>query len=591
MWIYFRKACMVYLLLSSLRIARATNDEDLIRPNETHLEGVPRIIRQPKPLYYTMKNHPAIVDCVAEPVSYVVVECAEQVIPYRGPDASGRLKVTRLNSANRPDPDGLRWLIEIQIQAKEVEEWFDSYVCHFEVWNKVPFLKRPKKIVSETAVISEAYLKRNFKLRPISTTLMLGQRLEMVCSPPEGRPEPEVYWTKDGIRISLLFPQIQIDGESRLTIEDVKNSDSGNYTCVADLLQLEFRYAHAIVKVLEPVEGISEQQTHYGWMHAREATLCATLLSAVTVVLLVLLVVLAARTKIQQFSAKYWHLNPFCALNPHSKGDYKPASMHSRAKTCYSTKARSPATSPRNNPTHVKNKYTDRPTAIKPDPVSGNYETLEYNEVVIRHALIYSNPFHGYGSYPVTTSSQLPSPSVIPPYSHLNISRLTNRNPYFGHPFIELKIDLPITSAHLPSVDTIRTHYEHLGHADVRSGSERLYDNSDHSQTCVKPAAQSSVYALVPHEKTPSDNCLSSSSSRTSPNFSLRGNGFSGSLHTDRNSIMDDTESQCSIFELNSSVKSAVKDRESRLNEINCPSCPTIPRHQFDIPSAPNSSE
>ncbi|KER30573.1 immunoglobulin domain protein, partial [Opisthorchis viverrini] len=535
---------MVCLLLLPLRIATANNYEDLITPNETHLEGVPRIIRQPKPLYYTMKNHPAIVDCVAEPVSYVVVECAEQLIPYGGPDASGRLKVTRLNSANRPDPDGLRWRIEIQIHAKEVEEWFDSYACHFEVWNGVPFLKRPKKIVSQTAVITEAYLKRNFKLRPISTTIMLGQRLEMVCSPPEGRPEPEVYWIKDGIRISLLlFPQIQIDDANKLTIGDIKNSDSGNYTCVADLLRLEFRYAHAIVKVLEPVERkISEPQTHYGWMHAQEATLCATLLSAVTVVLLVLFVVLAARTKIQKCSAKYWHINPFCALNPHDKGDYKPASMNGREKTRYSTKVRSPGTT-HSIKTHVKNKYTERHTANKPDPVSGIYETLEYNEVVIRHALIYSNPFHGYGSYPVTTSSQLPSTSVIPPYSHLSISRLANCNPHFGHPFFELKIDLPITGANFYSTNTIKTHYEHVNHADFRSSTERLYDNSDQNQTFVKPAVHSSVYALVPHEKTPSENCLSPSSSRTTPSSSLRGNGFRVPVRADCNSIMYDTES------------------------------------------------
>ncbi|TGZ63662.1 hypothetical protein CRM22_006803 [Opisthorchis felineus] len=585
MWIYFRKACMVYLLLLPLRIARATNNEDLITPNETHLEGVPRIIRQPKPLYYTTKNHPAIVDCVAEPVSYVVVECAEQVIPYGGPDASGRLKVTRLNSANRPDPDGMRWRIEIQIHAKEVEEWFDSYVCHFEVWNGVPFLKRPKKIVSETAVITEAYLKRNFKLKPISTTLILGQRLEMVCSPPEGRPEPEVYWTKDGMRISLaLFPQIQIDGESRLIIEDTKNSDSGNYTCVADLFRQEFRYAHAIVKVLEPVEEkMIKPQTHYSWMHAREATLCATLFSVVTVVLLVLFVVVAARTKIQNFSAKYWHLNRFCALNLYGKDDYKPASIHSRARTCYSKKAHSPATSAHNIPTHVKNKYTQSPPAIKPDPVSGIYETLEHNEVVIRHALIYSNPLHGYGSYAVTTSSQLLASSVIPPYNHLNISRWTSRNLYFGHPFFGLKIDLPITSAHFHSADTSKTHYEHLDHAEVQSSTERLYDNSDTSRTFVKPADQSSVYAFVPHEKSSSENCLSSSSSRTTPSSSVRENGFSGPIHADGDSMMDDTKSQCSIFEHNSSTKSAVKDCESKLSEINYPLCSTVLRHQFDI--------
>ncbi|KAF7259625.1 hypothetical protein EG68_03349, partial [Paragonimus skrjabini miyazakii] len=136
--------------------ATKDTDKDLVHPNETHFQGVPFFIQHPKPLYYTMKDHPAIIECIAEPVSHAVIECAEQAIPYKGPDESGRLKVTRLDFHNRPDPNGNRWHLELQIRAKEVEEWFDSYVCRCEAWNKIVELQRPKKVLSQETIVTEA---------------------------------------------------------------------------------------------------------------------------------------------------------------------------------------------------------------------------------------------------------------------------------------------------------------------------------------------------------------------------------------------------------------------------------------------------
>ncbi|KAF6768885.1 hypothetical protein AHF37_12646, partial [Paragonimus kellicotti] len=172
--------------------AAKDTDKDLVHPNETHFQGVPFFIQHPKPLYYTMKDHPATIECVAEPVSHAVIECAEQAIPYKGPDESGRLKVTRLDSHNRPDPNGNRWRLELQIRAKEVEEWFDSYVCRCEAWNKIVELQRPKKVHSQETIVTEAYLERKFLIEPTSTDIMAGNRLTLTCVPPKGKPEPEV---------------------------------------------------------------------------------------------------------------------------------------------------------------------------------------------------------------------------------------------------------------------------------------------------------------------------------------------------------------------------------------------------------------
>ncbi|KAF5405878.1 hypothetical protein PHET_00629 [Paragonimus heterotremus] len=150
-----------------------------------------------------MKDRPATIECIAEPVSHAVIECAEQAIPYKGPDESGRLKVTRLDSHNRPDPNGNRWRLELQIRAKEVEEWFDSYVCRCEAWNKIIELQRPKKVLSQETIVTEAYLDRKFLVEPTSTDIAVGNRLTLSCVPPKGKPDPELRGYVTGhIRLS-----------------------------------------------------------------------------------------------------------------------------------------------------------------------------------------------------------------------------------------------------------------------------------------------------------------------------------------------------------------------------------------------------
>ncbi|OON22448.1 immunoglobulin I-set domain protein, partial [Opisthorchis viverrini] len=257
------------------------SEVDIVRPDEAHLEGVPQFIQHPKSVYYTMKGHPAILDCLAEPVSHAAVVCAGKVIPYRGPEEEGRLKVTRLDANNQPDPTGSRWHLELQIFAKEVEEWFDSYTCRCEAWSRVTKLQRPKKVLSRESVIIEAYLEQKFQVEPISTNLTVGDRLTLSCVPPRGKPEPEVYWLKDGIPIKPgTMPQILMNDYNQLIIENATEHDSGNYTCVAECLAVEYRFAQSTVKVISKNRHVSQRTKHDVW---QEWSVCSwTLISDAT---------------------------------------------------------------------------------------------------------------------------------------------------------------------------------------------------------------------------------------------------------------------------------------------------------------------
>ncbi|KAL7054473.1 hypothetical protein AAHC03_026062 [Spirometra sp. Aus1] len=239
--------------------------KDLVQPHEVNLEGVPVIISQPKKVYYAWEGRPAVFECVAEPVSHVVVLCADKKFPFMAPGTSDRLRVIQLDSANRPTPGGSRWHIQLKVRAKDVEEWFGAYECTCEVWNQIPALKRVKKVFSENATIKEAYLEREFQLEPIPEQLTVGQRLLLSCQPPRGKPTPNLYWLKDGVRVNrTIFPHIVINDYNQLIIEQVTAGDFGNYTCVADTLGVEKRYASAQVTEIEAVKEHPNQRNIQG---------------------------------------------------------------------------------------------------------------------------------------------------------------------------------------------------------------------------------------------------------------------------------------------------------------------------------------
>ena len=66
------------------------------------------------------------------------------------------------------------------------------------------------------------------------TSGLIGKSVEIRCLPPDGDPKPVVQWLKNGAPIDKTNKRILVSHEGSLLINDVRSSDSANYTCVAD---------------------------------------------------------------------------------------------------------------------------------------------------------------------------------------------------------------------------------------------------------------------------------------------------------------------------------------------------------------------
>lgn len=66
------------------------------------------------------------------------------------------------------------------------------------------------------------------------TAGLIGKSVEIRCLPPEGDPKPAVYWLKNGQPIEKTNKRVLVSHEGSLLINEVRQTDSANYTCVAE---------------------------------------------------------------------------------------------------------------------------------------------------------------------------------------------------------------------------------------------------------------------------------------------------------------------------------------------------------------------
>lgn len=77
-------------------------------------------------------------------------------------------------------------------------------------------------------------LRDEFRLEPQNTRVAQGDVALLECAPPKGVPEPILYWKKNGQKLEIEHSKrIRIVDSGNLAIQDARQSDEGEYQCVA----------------------------------------------------------------------------------------------------------------------------------------------------------------------------------------------------------------------------------------------------------------------------------------------------------------------------------------------------------------------
>ncbi|KAL3312191.1 Netrin receptor unc5d [Cichlidogyrus casuarinus] len=109
----------------------------------------------------------------------------------------------------------------------------------------------PSSLKSTHSSSLPADIKQNFRQEPTSNTDVLpGSQITLNCEPPTAQPKSlvKIYWLKDGVLVTKRsHPNIHIGTYDRLILNNASAHDSGNYTCVASLLDLELRQSTALI--------------------------------------------------------------------------------------------------------------------------------------------------------------------------------------------------------------------------------------------------------------------------------------------------------------------------------------------------------
>lgn len=78
-------------------------------------------------------------------------------------------------------------------------------------------------------------LKRYFEQSPYTKSVELDSQTELRCIPPSGVPPPVISWVRDTRIIDpKQDPNYIITADGHLLIAQIRLSDMGNYSCVAE---------------------------------------------------------------------------------------------------------------------------------------------------------------------------------------------------------------------------------------------------------------------------------------------------------------------------------------------------------------------
>ena len=181
---------------------------------------------------FVVKNKPAELECRVAHALSVHIQCQDEI-------------QRQATTEDHVDPEtGIRITdARVQITRNQVEEFFGDFHCACVAVSGQGAVK------SRMALVTMAFLKKEFETPPYSHQSLEGKQLELRCYPPRGKPEPHIYWLKNEQLIDESDSNYIVTQEGHLIIVNAKLSDSGNYTCVAKNIAAERKSAAAEINI------------------------------------------------------------------------------------------------------------------------------------------------------------------------------------------------------------------------------------------------------------------------------------------------------------------------------------------------------
>ncbi|XP_055704314.1 roundabout homolog 2-like [Phlebotomus papatasi] len=174
---------------------------------------VPRITEHPTDT--TVARHdPATLNCKVQGTPTPTIQWYKDGVPLKILPGSHRLFL----------PAGGLFFLKVVNSRRES----DSGVYWCEARNQYGVAR------SRNATLVVAVLREDFRLEPQNTRVAQGDTALIECGPPKGTPEPRVDWRKNGQKLELEnSKRIRIVDGGNLAIQDVRQTDEGQYQCVA----------------------------------------------------------------------------------------------------------------------------------------------------------------------------------------------------------------------------------------------------------------------------------------------------------------------------------------------------------------------
>ncbi|XP_075152888.1 roundabout 3 isoform X2 [Haematobia irritans] len=185
----------------------------LLKWNYTQGSHPPRIVEHP--IDTTVPRHePATLNCKAEGSPIPTIQWYKDGVALKILPGSHRITL----------PAGGLFFLKVVNSRRET----DAGVYWCEAKNELGVAR------SRNATLQVAVLRDEFRIEPQNTRIAQGDTALLECAAPRGVPEPVVLWKKGGNFLDMeSSKRIRIVDGGNLAIQDARQSDEGQYQCIA----------------------------------------------------------------------------------------------------------------------------------------------------------------------------------------------------------------------------------------------------------------------------------------------------------------------------------------------------------------------